>query len=168
MDMRVFAEDWAATYGSPYSVATDEPTADVQLIEDGSEFACHSPSGDPPERIAFVDGVRRGEASLYQYDENTGEMARAVAGGHACGAVIVEDGRPVFGPTRQTRLVICGSGERLELPDVAADGHGTRSRSRRPRLMLRCKSSRQGCANRKVGWRKTSAKAGFWSSLTAH
>jgi hypothetical protein len=116
----VFVEDWAATYGSPYMVQTEEAvTADAELVEDGEEFVAHpgvplAPDGD----IAFVDGVRRGEASLYQFDQATGEVVRGVAGGHACGAVIADGQVPRFGETRVRRLVIWGSGRTGELPPV--------------------------------------------------
>lgn len=120
--MSVYAEDWAASYGSPYLVAEDDgPTGDAELVEDEHEFRCHGPTPAttmPP--LAFVDGVRRGEAALYQVDDSTGRIARAVAGGHACGAVIVENGhRPEFGENRVMRIVICGSGMQLVLPEVA-------------------------------------------------
>ena len=119
--MSVYAEDWAANYGSPYMIVEDEgQTGDAELVEDGKDFRCHDPihNGSTP-RLAFVDGVRRGEAALYQVDDATGRVARAVAGGHACGAVVVEDGdRPEFGESRVMRIVICGSGLKLELPDV--------------------------------------------------
>jgi hypothetical protein len=116
----VFVEDWAATYGSPYLVQPDEPlSADVELVEDGDRLVAHP--GVPPAReaeIAFVDGVRRGEASLYQHDPATGAVAHGVAGGHACGAVL-GDGRTLrFGETRVRRLVIWGSGLTGALPSV--------------------------------------------------
>jgi hypothetical protein len=115
----VFVEDWAATYGSPYMVQAEEPvTADAELVEDGEEFVAHPGAPLAPEAgIAFVDGVRRGEASLYQYDSSTGAVARGVAGGHACGAVVA-DGRTRFGETRVRRLVIWGSGLAGTLPQV--------------------------------------------------
>ena len=116
----VFVEDWAASYGSPYLVQPDEPLrADVELVEDGDRLVAHP--GVPPTReaeIAFVDGVRRGEASLYQHCSATGAVAHGVAGGHACGAVI-GDGRALcFGETRVRRLVIWGSGLTGALPSI--------------------------------------------------
>lgn len=119
--MAVYVEDWAATYGSPYLVQADEPvTADAELVEDAHEFLIHAgrpDDGDAP--IAFVDGVRRGEASLYQFDSVTGAVARGVAGGHACGAVIADgEGPPQFGEARVRRLLIWGSGLAGSLPAV--------------------------------------------------
>lgn len=116
----VFVEDWAASYGSPYLVQADEPlAADVALVEDDGALVAHP--GMPPTReaeIAFVDGVRRGEASLYQHDSATGAVVHGVAGGHACGAVL-GDGRTLrFGETRVRRLVIWGSGLTGALPPI--------------------------------------------------
>jgi hypothetical protein len=118
----VFVEDWGATYGSPYLVQQDEPgTANGHLIEDGEAFLLHSGSADGEQetQIAFVDGVRRGEASLYQFDTATGVVAHGVAGGHACGAVVADgETRPSFAETRVRRLVIWGSGLTGTLPGV--------------------------------------------------
>lgn len=120
--MPVFVEDWGATYGSPYLVMEVDSGADsAKLTEDGLELmfhACESPSSiEWP--IAFVDGVRRGEASLWFEDASTGRGGRGVAGAHACGAVIA-DGltSPAFGETRVSRLAIWGSGLLAALPDV--------------------------------------------------
>ncbi len=120
MPQTVFVEDWAATYGSPYLIQPDEPvTADAELVEDGEEFVVHRATmAESESAIAFVDGVRRGEASLYQHDPLTGEIARGVAGAHACGAVIAHEGVPQFGATRVRRLVLWGSGHSGALPAV--------------------------------------------------
>lgn len=121
--MPIFVEEWAAAYGSPYLVTADDPgSANAELIEDGLELRAHpgrqrKSTGEP---VAFVDGVRRGEASLYQHDPGSGLVARGVAGGHACGSVIVCDGtRPEFGEARIRRLVIWGSGATGGIPPVA-------------------------------------------------
>ena len=69
--MAVFVEDWGANYGSAYLVTQDDvSSASAELVEDGPDLIAHD--GAPPVRgdgaIAFVDGVRRGEASLWQED----------------------------------------------------------------------------------------------------
>ncbi len=118
--MAIFVEDWSATYGSPYLVK-DAPV-DGQagnLVEDGDElvFHCGIEAFDVP--VAFVDGVRRAEATLYRSDEDGG-MARGIAGSHGCGAVVCEPGeRPVFAHCDARRLVVWGSGTIAELPPVA-------------------------------------------------
>ena len=89
----VFVEDWGAAYGSPYLVTPDEPAeTTAELVEGGPEFRFHPGRAMLETQIAFVDGVRRGEASLYFADRVTGTIARGVAGAHACGAVIGNGG----------------------------------------------------------------------------
>ncbi len=119
--MTVFVEDWEPTYGPAYLVTPDDVgSARVELVEDGNELALHDAPAqwqlDQP--MAFVDGVRRGEAALWQVDAR-GDSARGVAGAHACGAVVVKPASTEFGPSRIRRLVIWGSGLAGSLPDVA-------------------------------------------------
>jgi hypothetical protein len=119
--LSVFVEDWGATYGSPYLVPGDDQSATTaELVEDGQGLRFHPGTAYEHAGIAFVDGVRRGEASLYFQDPASGAMARGVAGAHACGAV-VGDGvhRMEFREIRTGRLAIWGSGIVARLPDVA-------------------------------------------------
>lgn len=116
---RVFVEDWASSYGSPYLIVADDEETNAVLVEDGDQFVAHLP--DPAvaltRPVAFVDGVRRGDASLYQADAATGLLARGIAGSHACGAVIVIQGkRPVCDREQVSRMVIWGSGLSGTLP----------------------------------------------------
>ena len=118
-DPAVFVEDWAASYGSPYLISSDvmEP-GDAVTVEDGDDtLVAHSP-GKPLDRpVAFVDGVRRGEASLYLRSEE--EIIRGVAGAHGRGSVIAKPGeRPDFDECTIERLVIWGSGHTTDLPPV--------------------------------------------------
>jgi hypothetical protein len=75
----------------------------------------------PPEpgdgAIAFVDGVRRGEAALWQEDD-AGRWGRGVARGHACGAVIADAAGAAFGECRVHRMIIWGSGLAGGLPSI--------------------------------------------------
>jgi hypothetical protein len=124
----IYVEDWQATYGSPYLVQPeDQGLARVALVEDGDALKFHAaaPAGAAGERsVAFVDGVRRGEASLYMHDPETGRLARGIAGAHACGAVLAGgEGPAVFAEERVRRLVIWGSGVTLAIP---ADSAGWR------------------------------------------
>ena len=117
----MFVEDWAAAYGSPYLVKeSDEANLAARLVEDGDELVLHPPPGDwSRDPVAFVDGVRRGEAALSDLDPRTGALARAVAGTHACGAVAGEaSGRLCFDEVRVSRMLIWGSGVERELPPV--------------------------------------------------
>ena len=120
---RIYVEDWTAAFGTPYMIADDAERAETsEVAEDGGSFTFHA--GHPSEpgdlQLAFVDGVRRGDVSLYQEDSDSGAIARGVAATHACGAVLCEEGsRPVIADVRVTRLVIWGSGVTGELPPVA-------------------------------------------------
>ena len=118
--MTVFFEDWSVSYGSPYLVEPDETSDEpAELVEDGKRLAFHAGRdfGEPLPPLAFVDGVRRGEASLYRHDPATGEIVHGVAGAHARGAVVRNgDGRLQFHDARVTRLAIWGAGQRPDLP----------------------------------------------------
>jgi hypothetical protein len=91
----------------------------VSIVEDGGRLMSHpGRPADDGTRLAFVDGVRRGDACLYQEDPVTGELRRGVAGSHACGAVLVEPTAvPVIDQTRVSRLAIWGGGLTGTLPD---------------------------------------------------
>ena len=79
--MMLYYEDWdATTYGSPYLI--DE----AEAAEGSAELAEPPPAGgfgvDPAGgdqgRVAFVDGVRRGEGLLYRRG-SAGALVRGVA-----------------------------------------------------------------------------------------
>jgi hypothetical protein len=83
MPMAVFVEDWGANYGSAYLVTPDDVgSVTAELVEDGPDLLVHDsmPSEPGDGAIAFVDGVRRGEAALWQEDD-AGRWGRGVAGG---------------------------------------------------------------------------------------
>lgn len=131
--MSVFFEDWSVSYGSPYLIEPDELSDEpADLIEDGDgvlRFHRGEDFGEPLPPLAFVDGVRRGEASLYRHDPRTGEIVHGVAGAHARGAVVREgDGRLRFHDTRVTRLAIWGAGQKPDLPPTG-DGFSWESDS---------------------------------------
>jgi hypothetical protein len=108
----IHVEDWQGIYGSPYMVLPDDPgVADVSLVEDG--LRVRRPGSQilrgQHRSLAFVDGVRRIEAALYQFDSVSGRMARAVVGAHACGGVVADgEHRPGFVRERVRRLAIWG------------------------------------------------------------
>lgn len=118
----VFVEDWAATYGSPYLVAgDDEGRSDVRLLEDGERLEFHPGRSDGVghEPLAFVDGVRRGEAALYRYSAGSGELVRGAAGSHARGAVLADGAhRAGFLEESVDRIVIWAGEEAVPLPEV--------------------------------------------------
>jgi hypothetical protein len=118
--MAVFVEDWGANYGSAYLVTPDDVgSVTAELVEDGPDLLVHDsmPSEPGDDAIAFVDGVRRGEAALWQEDD-AGRWGRGVAGGHACGAVIADAAGPAFGECRVHRMIIWGSGLVGGLPSI--------------------------------------------------
>ena len=124
---RIHVEEWEPAYGSPYLVDSEDPTT-ANVVEDGGELRFHaSREVDLPDiapsklGLAFVDGVRRAEAALYQVSE-TGRSGRGIAGSHACGAVLAPfDGSiPAFGPVAVERVAIWGSGMEGALPPIAS------------------------------------------------
>jgi hypothetical protein len=122
VDERIFVEDWASPFGSPYMVKdVDDDEGQAELVEDGGELVMHDGVALAlTQTLAFVDGVRRVEASLYQRHPTANGIARGLAGAHACGAVIAgPDGPPEFGEMRINRLVVWGSGLTADLPEVA-------------------------------------------------
>lgn len=114
----IFVEEWSPSYGSPYLVGPDrDDPEEVALVEDGDAFVVHPGTGEraPGETLAFVDGVRRGEASLYRLGDD-GSIHRGVAGAHACGAVLCRLGsRAEFAQIQVSRLVIWGGGQAAPL-----------------------------------------------------
>jgi len=118
-DETLYFEDWQATYGSPYLIDDETAAGEATVVEDGP-FA-RNPAPSSERSCAFVDGVRRGEGTLYRRARD-GAMVRGVAGAHACGAVICVPGGPAcFGDVQTRRLVIFGAGDHHELP--AVDGY---------------------------------------------
>ncbi len=116
---QVFVEEWASSYGSPYLIVPDDEPAAAVLVEDGTDFLAHTPDAAAAlmRPLAFIDGVRRGDASLYQQDADTGLLARGIAGSHACGAVVIHPGhRPEYASEQVTRMVIWGCGLNGPLP----------------------------------------------------
>jgi hypothetical protein len=117
--MRIYVEEWAASYGSPLLFpGEDDDVAAAVMVEDGQEF-CRHPGRSPEkvEAVAFVDGVRRGEASLYQQHVQSGAMIHGIAGAHACGSVVCERGQtPDYREVTVTRMVVWGGGLTGMLP----------------------------------------------------
>jgi len=119
MERQVYVEEWQAHYGSPLHIDSDLPDdASAEIVERSATFAISPERTEPPERLAFVDGVRRGDAYLYLEDPETGALAHGVAGAHARGAALSEDGQIRCGHVETTRLVIWGSGHSAALPEA--------------------------------------------------
>jgi hypothetical protein len=119
MDTRVYVEEWQAHYGTPLHIDGDgDELGTAEIVETSAVFAISPSDVEPPTRLAFVDGVRRGDAYLYLEDEATGTLAHGVAGAHACGAALWEQGSICCDHLRTFWLVIWGGGLNANLPSV--------------------------------------------------
>lgn len=118
-DELVYVEEWQAHYGTPLHIDVElDGGGTVEIVEETPEFAISPDGSEPAERVAFVDGVRRGDAYLYLEDPATGGLVHGVAGVHARGAALWDAGRISCDRMVATRLVIWGGGYKAELPDV--------------------------------------------------
>jgi len=116
---RVFVEEWQAHYGTPLHIDRDlDDEASAEIVETSDTFAISAVAVEMPDRLAFVDGVRRGDAYLYLEDGRTGALVHGVAGAHARGAALCDGGRIRCEHVAATRLVIWGGGYVAELPTV--------------------------------------------------
>ena len=117
--LRVFAEDWDPSYGSPATFDWDD-SGTVERVEDG---AGHVPGRvDARVPLAFVDGVRRAELRLWAEDGH-GVRIPGLAGAYAVGAVTVRPGMGAeFSGERVGRLAVWGRGHHGDL----AGSHGFR------------------------------------------
>jgi hypothetical protein len=119
MTAQVYVEEWQAHYGTPLHVDDDGgDDARVELAEDSPTFAIAPTCTNPTDRLAFVDGVRRGDAYLYLEDDETGGLVHGVAAAHARGAALWDGGRVRCDHIETTRLVIWGGGYRADLPQA--------------------------------------------------
>lgn len=124
MALRIGVETFGPQGGSAYLIGPDDHAdEEVPIIEEpNGHLALRDPDSsasmiDSP--VAFVDGVRRGDARLSVVDGD-GRMTTGVGGAHGVGAVLCEPGRgPEFRDLTTRRLVVWGDGRRVELPDVA-------------------------------------------------
>ena len=113
----IHVEPWPTSVSGPYLVPEEDIEAtDCPVVEDEGQIRAHTPAPSEPMRLAFVDGIRRADAHLYQFaNERT---IHGVAGAHAQGAVVCHPNeRPTFERCVATHLVIWGCGEVAELPD---------------------------------------------------
>jgi len=116
----VFVEEWQAQYGSPMLIASEDlPSGVVELAETvtAGDFALTPTPETRPGPMAFVDGVRRGDAHLYLREGDV--FAHGVAGAHAHGAALC-DGETRIAEVRVSRMIIWGCGLNAALPALAA------------------------------------------------
>jgi hypothetical protein len=116
----VFVEDWGAGYGSPMLMDNDPPPDGlVEIAEpDPGGFAVTPPTPSGPMKLAFVDGVRRGDAIVYSHTA-AGQLVRGIAGTYAVGAVLCDGTqRPRIEHASVERLLVWSAGHHDTLPDV--------------------------------------------------
>ena len=80
----LFFEDWDASYGSPYLIGDDQPVGAALLAEDADGLRI-APASCDPRPVAFVDGVRRGEAAAVPPGRRWGARVRGTVGEYGCG-----------------------------------------------------------------------------------
>jgi hypothetical protein len=122
---RVRVDPWEVDYGcetplEPLDGEADEDVVlDVELPPD--QWTPLNPGPVPgPERLYFVDGVRRLETRLVVNSD--GRLLHGGFGSFAVGCVEVRPGRAAFGDQGLGREVVLGSGQRLPR-DVAVRPH---------------------------------------------
>lgn len=105
---RVFTEDWDPAYGNSASFEFEVP-ADATRAE---PFTDHVPPGTfAPAPLAFIDGRRRAELSLWAEEAATGARVPGLAGCYAVGAVTIRPSGPAgYSGVRVGRLAIWGGG----------------------------------------------------------
>lgn len=129
---QVRIDPWEVDYGSetplePLAAPTDEDVVlDIEMPPDQWVPVLPGPAR-VPERVFFVDGVRRLETRLVVCSGNA--VVHGGFGSYAVGCVEVRRGRASFGEMDLGREVVLGSGERLP-QDVPVRGslvYATRS-----------------------------------------
>jgi hypothetical protein len=113
---QVRIDPWEVDYGSetPLEPLAAQPDEDVALdVELPPDQWTHVRPGltRSPERLYFVDGVRRLETRLVV--RHDGGVVHGGFGSYAVGCVEVRTGRASFGDMDLGREVVLGSGERL-------------------------------------------------------
>jgi len=103
----IFTEDWDPAYGAPATFDLDAPDG-VEPAEPDTGPVAGRPAHVP---IAFVDGRRRAELSLWLEHAPTGVRIPGLAGAYAVGAVTIRPGRQAaFSGIRVGRVVVWGAG----------------------------------------------------------
>lgn len=105
---RTYVEAWDPDYGTPSGFELDgDGTA--ERAESGPFSVAGSPTGPVP--LAFIDGRRRVELSLWTERASTGERVPGLLGAYAVGAVTIPPGRPAsYAGCRVGRLAVWGAG----------------------------------------------------------
>lgn len=121
MAARIGVETFGPQAGTAYLIGPDDHAdQDAPVVEDTDlRLREPDPQASADEPVAFVDGVRRGDARVNVVDD-AGRVAVGVVGAHAVGAVRCRPGTtPAFSDLVTRRLVVWGGGRRIALPEVA-------------------------------------------------
>ncbi len=117
---RVRIDPWEVDYGDQTSLASLDNRPDEQVdheveVTDGQWSAITPPDSTAiPERILFIDGVRRLEARLHA--RQGAQLVYGGFGSHAVGAVEIHNSMASFGEIRVFRTAVLGAGQRLPAP----------------------------------------------------
>lgn len=104
----VFGEGWDPSFGNSADFDVDG-SADVEQAEPGDGPVWRTPAVEVP--LAFIDGVRRVELSLWAEHAGTGARVPGLVGAYAVGAVTVRPGSQAqFAGIRVGRLAVWGGG----------------------------------------------------------
>ncbi len=122
--LRIRLDPWDADYG-PELAAEEEPEGQKPDVLSDVELPLEAwrplvPT-DPflPERIFFVDGVRRIDARVTVEED---PIAYGAFGSFAAGSVSVRDGVARFGPSLLDRILVLGGGNALDQPVLVRPG----------------------------------------------
>ncbi len=105
---RVYTEDWDPAYGNAATFELDAPRDAVRV----EQVEGHIPAGAvTPIPLAFIDGRRRAELSLWAEEAASGTRIPGLAGCYAVGAVTIRPNGPAtYAGIRVGRLAIWGGG----------------------------------------------------------
>jgi hypothetical protein len=104
-----WAPDWEGALGL---VADEAPAARVELDVEGGPWAAVEPRAAAPERVLFVDGVRRVEHRLH-VEDGTGRVFHGLLGSYGVGAVEAA-GRAAVVHADVRRVACVGGGLRVD------------------------------------------------------
>lgn len=115
MPQRIAVETWDPEYGSPvsdFSESGTEAEIDAEIELSVADWRPLTPAPAAlPERVVFVDGVRRMEAHAWIEDAPGARPRPGVLASYAAGAAVA-DGRVRVGPLEvRRRLFVSGSAE---------------------------------------------------------
>ncbi|HKZ03695.1 MAG TPA: hypothetical protein VJ180_15740 [Pyrinomonadaceae bacterium] len=110
--IRLRLDPWPADYESSFQIEElkEEADAKIDTEVEGIGWQAVEPGGDygRPERIYFVDGVRRIEARII-VDDDSGHIIRGLFGSIGFGAVRVELNTATFEEMTTRRYLVVGS-----------------------------------------------------------